>query len=296
VFNGGGKTIVNNNDCPYALARSVCDYVVTEHGNVDFLLTGYSGAGPYPQCYDMYSEADKLRRAAAKKDQFLHMAMQYINHLRPHYFLPFAGQYTLGGRLAALNRFRGVPELEELPELFQSHLSAAGSSSQMVLLNSMESFDIDESVASAPFIPPDPVARQRFVEDELTDVAYTYDVGNGNANGHRDLSPELSEAYARMLRYQNAWGGYRSDWSIYFDTEGGGLYRVPFDASQATRVDGETLVEPYVRVVLPHALFEMILNRKAHFNNAEIGSHLRFFRSPDSYEPMIFSLACYLQR
>ena len=79
---------------------------------------GYSGAGPHPQCMENYSDAEKLVHGEEKKQKFLLQAMNYIQTLQPKFFLPFAGQYTLGGRLAELNAFRGVPELEELPHFF----------------------------------------------------------------------------------------------------------------------------------------------------------------------------------
>lgn len=223
------------------------------------------------------------------------MATQFISHLQPDYFMPFAGQYTLGGRLASLNRFRGVPEVEDLPDIFPPYFERAAPVGRMVLLNSGESFDLGEQAASAPFSPPDPLARQRFVERELVGLPYTYDDVDEH-HDPRDLSDDVAEAHVRMVRHQDRWQGSRSDWSMYFDTGSGGVYRVPFDGTPARRVDGERFREPYVRVGLSHSLFDMILNRKAHFNNAEIGSHLRFFRAPDTYDPLIFLLACYLQR
>lgn len=37
----------------------------------------------------------------------------------------------------------------------------------------------------------------------------------------------------------------------------------------------------------------MILDRKAHWNNLEIGSHLRFCRQPDVFERAIYHFLCY---
>ncbi len=53
-------------------------------------------------------------------------------------------------------------------------------------------------------------------------------------------------------------------------------------------------VEPYVRISLDYSLLMMILTRHAHWNNAEIGSHLSFFRSPDVYESDLFGVLSFI--
>ena len=44
-------SILNTNDCPYDLATETLDLVCENHNNIDLLLVGYAGAGPYPQCF-----------------------------------------------------------------------------------------------------------------------------------------------------------------------------------------------------------------------------------------------------
>ena len=53
LFTGGGGRILNVNDCPYALASAAIQRLQTEAGwrQPDLLLVGYTGAGPWPQCF-----------------------------------------------------------------------------------------------------------------------------------------------------------------------------------------------------------------------------------------------------
>ena len=44
------------------------------------------------------------------------------------------------------------------------------------------------------------------------------------------------------------------------------------------------LISPFLRIGIDYALLVRILDGKAHWNNAEIGSHLRFYRDPDIYQ------------
>lgn len=292
VFRGGGKTLVNANDCPYELARSVCDDIVRDRG-VDFLLVGYSGAGEYPQCFDNLDDATKLKKAAVKRDQFLRQAVQFMEHLHPRQVMPFAGRYTLGGRLASLNPFRGVPEIEEVPAALQPILETNGVSTNMVLLNPGESFDLERGMASAPFTLPDPVARQRYIDEILVKKIFPYEDGfRVDETDWTDLVPRLREAHRRMRSYQDRYG-YRSTWTLYLDTGQPDLYRVPFDGGTVERVGRETEREPFVRIRVDYSLLTMLLDRKAHWNNAAIGSHLRFFRKPDEYERGLYHFLSY---
>jgi UDP-MurNAc hydroxylase len=60
VIENKNNTIVNVNDCPYQLAHQTLKIIKNHHKNIDILLTGYGGAGPYPQCFDNLSYKEKI--------------------------------------------------------------------------------------------------------------------------------------------------------------------------------------------------------------------------------------------
>ena len=70
--------------------------------HIDLLLTGYGGAGAYPQCFDNLSNNEKIKEANNKKNFFLKQALEYLKIVKPYYYLPFAGTYTLTGKLSEL--------------------------------------------------------------------------------------------------------------------------------------------------------------------------------------------------
>jgi hypothetical protein len=53
--------------------------------------------------------------------------------------------------------------------------------------------------------------------------------------------------------------------------------------------------EPYLECFLPRPLLYQILVRRAHWNNAEGGLHIDFFRRPNEYVPEVFTLLSFLQ-
>ena len=109
-----------------------------------------------------------------------------------------------------------------------------------------------------------------------------------------ETAPRLREAQARLVRYQERYDNYRSEWRIYIDPGQEHLYLLPFDGGPVKKASRGSEREPYVRIGLDYTLLKMILDRKAHWNNAEIGSHLRYFRTPDVYERAIYNLLSYL--
>ena len=72
-------------------------------GFINVLLTGYGGAGPYPQCFENLNFEQKTIAGKAKEKQFLIQATQFIDQIEPDYYLPFAGTYTLTGKLSQLH-------------------------------------------------------------------------------------------------------------------------------------------------------------------------------------------------
>ena len=55
------------------------------------------------------------------------------------------------------------------------------------------------------------------------------------------------------------------------------------------------LVEPFVKIELDNNLLHRLLRgpRYAHWNNAEIGSHLKFFRKPNIFEKNVYGSMVY---
>lgn len=293
VFYGGGQTLVNTNDAPISLAYKSCDYINHKYRSVDFLLTGYAGAGPYPQCYT-YDDVQMLKNAEGKKDEFLNRCVQYIDRLKPKHFLPFAGQYTLGGKLHHLNRYRGVPELEELDDLLIPKLRSKEIASSMVLLNSGESFDIENEVSSAPYRPIDLQEKEAYIQEVLSEKSFVYE--SEPDVDSQELCRILEKAQAAMIDRLERRGlkPETSDWNVYF-TIGNEPYlvRVPLERKGIEVAQEPIVVAPYLKVVMDPRLLRMILERRAHWNNAEIGSHIQFERQPDIYEYPLFHRLCY---
>lgn len=291
VFLGGGKTLVNTNDCPYGLSRTVCDTVLERHASIDFLLVGYSGATAYPQCFENLPDHLKRQESRAHQKMKLEQCISFLKHFKPAAFMPFAGQYVLGGKMAPLNAFTSPPRIEELPSLFPPLMQQNSIDSRFVLLNSGEFYDLHQQSASAAFNFPPPEERQRYIENTLSSKRYDYEEDDCI---YTDLTDRLKEAHAKMHARQELYGDFDSNWTIYIDAGQEYVYCVPLvKGSEVRAVMRNEFVTPYLRIGVDYRLLMRILNRKAHWNNAEIGSHLSFFREPNIYHRSIHLFMSY---
>lgn len=282
VFKGGGRVICNVNDVPYQLGRSAIDRVKQAYGHVDLLLVGYAGAGPYPQCFDDLTLEQKQGAAQAKKQSFLQQGRAFIDHLKPAYYLPFAGQYTLGGSLVDLNPLRGVPELEDLDVL--------NTDGKMIRLNRNSWWDCETAQASKSWQPRDMAYIGRCVE-RLREKKLDHEQDEWP---YVTLLSLMTEAEAALQR-RCAERGYMSKWILNVCATVG-AERIEREVQFPHLKEGSMMFptpRPWFRIRADARLWYRILTRKAHLNNCEIGSLLRISREPKTYDRGVWHHASY---
>jgi UDP-MurNAc hydroxylase len=284
VFSDGKKVILNTNDCPFDLARVVVDRVLAKHGHIDLLLVGYAGAGPFPQCFTFADHAALRAAADRKRDQFIGQAVKYIRTVNPDAWMPFAGTYVLGGRLGVLNAARGVPSLSEALARIEAQLDAKG---RGFLLNAGESYDLETRTTSAPYREGTSAEVAAFV---ASTSAAPYDYDGDEAPADAVLMEGFEAAWPRFSRTA-ANVGYVSDTDVVV-TDGNG-FAVAFGPDRPPRPvtrDEVATMPAVVEITVDRRLLGRLLKgpRFAHWNNAEIGSHLRFRRQPDVFERALY--------
>jgi UDP-MurNAc hydroxylase len=291
VVEHGGQVLVNTNDCPLGLTHSFLPRVREEFGPVDLLLTGYSGAGPYPQCFANLSREEKLAGAAAKRLQFFEQGLGYIAALKPRFVLPFAGQYTLAGSLAPLNELRGVPELEEARDYFTGRLGPGGS--QIVLLARGGSIDLADGTVTGPYEPMPAEEKKRYIEEVLGSRGFSFE---DEEQPDQDELVALARAAAERADAKRRELGISSPTSIYVKLGDTLFAKMSLLGEPVQFVPAVPREEaPRVTFSVDPRLLKLILSgpRYAHWNNAVIGSHVEFDRSPNTYERVVYDVMNY---
>lgn len=239
----GDERIVNTNDAPYGLVAKTG--VLERLRNPDLLLVGYAGAGPYPQCFPAAPPGADL----VKQAQFLSQAQAYVDHLEPAAYAPFAGQYVLAGDLVDRNAARGVPEPQQV------HLLGA----ERVLFSDTSGLD-----------------KQGYLES-LRDVQFPYQHWD-----HHTTREQLDKARARMDRARARYDYEGPPFYVQTETD---LWRIPLTDEPLTH-QTELRDEDHTRIQVPDSLLHMLTKpagkyREFHWQNAEVGSHLTYYRQGD---------------
>lgn len=271
VIQDNEQTVVNVNDCPYELSRAMLPKLRELYPSIDLLMVAYAGAGPYPQCFDM-PEAEKIVAAQHKKEKFISHVVQFAQDLGAKVVFPFAGDYVLQGKLAKLNPYRGVASLREVTEaLDRSQISW---------------IDLEPEGAK-------PIRRQSYIDDVLSKRLLDYETLP--IPTEKELETLAWDAYAHLCRKQREYG-FVSQQNLYIDLINPRMAKIPLDGKTEMTITDETPVAPFTRMTLDPRLLERIFRgpQYAHWNNAEIGSHIMFQRQPDVFERGIHQLISFL--
>jgi len=278
VFSNGKQTVVNTNDCPYYIAASSAKIIKKQYGDIDCLLVGYASAGPYPQCFDNLTTEKKKMKARHKKNDFITMMIRYLDIFKPTYWIPFAGRYTLSGKLSHLNDLRGVPELEYLdytfkePSIYHDGLR---------LMNTGCTLDLDTGKQDILFTPDDQVEKKRYIKDVLNKRIFDYE--NDPEVTELEIDKLMIGAYSRFEQKRRELQ-YTSERIIYFKNDHD--YNFITLNGQGWGIQISKPEDNYLIIELDSKLLARLLKgpKYAHWNNAEVGSHLKFHRNPDTYE------------
>jgi len=222
-------------------------------------------------------------KAQKKKEAFLSQAAQYVRALEPMYVMPFAGEYLLTGQLARLNPYRGVPTLDEAFQEIEVVCKIYGG--RCILLNQWACFDLETGNESQDYAPTDLNDMQDYIDTVLSKKFFTYEYDDEPMQ--EGLIEGCFEAFRRVEKKRRAIGTY-SETTIFVSIRDEVYFAIPMNGSPPylrEYVPSQSC-EPYVIYRSAPKLLSRLLRgpRFAHWNNAEIGSHIEFYRSPDVFE------------
>lgn len=282
VFDNEEEVIVNVNDCVYEMVKWFAPKIKEMYKNIDMLLVGYTGASAYPHCYEL--EKLELQKEAKKKEELrLNDAVNYIKLFEPKYFLPFAGRFVLAGKLVDLNSNRGEPELETAFNYLIEKIDQR--KSKGFLLNPNSTFDISSGKASEPFTPINLEQKSEYVKNTLSKIKFTYENENEiPINKIKELIPTAYDRFEKVRKKLN----FTTETIILIEISKNELIKISCKGEGYKIINKEESkkIEKFIKLSLDNRLLYWILlgPQKAHWNNADIGSHIRWKRIPNIYE------------
>ena len=284
VIDDQDNVLVNTNDCPFELSFTAATTLKEKYSKIDMLLVGYTSASAYPQCFTL-SEAEKIREKERMQQDFLKKAENYVNLFEPNYFMPFAGRYTLAGKLAPLNYYRGVTELDDAFRYFTNSKNIDVEKSKCIILNPGSIFDTETGQPSEPYKKIDKIQKQQYIQNVLAKRKLDYE---------SEQEPEIDEIKSLIGKCYERFERKRKE--LRFSSETTVLIKLSSEEFLAISCNGNGWkiikqkniddYKNYVKLSLDTRLLKWILSgpRYAHWNVAENGSHITFERTPNVYE------------
>lgn len=284
VIDNGEHNVVNTNDCPYDLSYSALQIIKGNYPDIDFLLVGYSGAGPYPQCFNMNVKEIEVA-CKNKKQEFLAQAEMYINVLKPKFYMPFAGRYTLAGKLNIMNDNRGLTELEEAASYLSQSDAIDQKGQKCVILNQNAYFDLETGRCSKTYTAINLSRKRQYIIEVLSKIKYDYE--SDPIPSIEDLKGLIAASYLRFESRRREIG-FSSDTIALIELSSDLFVALAFNGDGYKFVSRKECecIEKYIKISVDKRLLKRILLGpiQAHWNNAEIGSHIAYERKPNIFE------------
>ena len=288
-------SILNTNDCPYELSKTAIDSILNDNQKeIDLLLVGYAGAGPYPQCFTM-TDDEKFKEAKKKEIQFLNQGVDYINHVKPKFFIPFAGTYILGGYLSKLNKYRGVPDIGDAIIYLKNNIT---NNSKGILLKNYQIFDLKTEKIFETNEKEKINNEQNNKENYLKEIAFNkYEFESDPEPTLEDVLKYIPKSFSRFKAKKDEIK-FKSETKLIIELpENKLLYIELTETSDYKIIEKKDLTneDKFVKMKLDFRLLIRILRgpRYAHWNNAEIGSHITFERKPNIFERGLYHSYCF---
>jgi len=264
--------VVNANDIIFdEEMRSNLKSVANE---VDILLCGYTGAGPYPQTYFNPSDNQLNIEANNKKMAFFERYKTLVKAIDSKVNIPFAGKYILGGKLVGLNAYRGVADPVEVLEFDEKAVVLADNGGEINTSN----------------LIPNRIRTKKY--DECEKIKRIEEIKTMRMDYERLIAAEeISQLPLKRLLFsaiRNAVSKSECEEDYYFciklPNEQVAVINANKNESKSLSFaeKGEPLPTPRSEIFIdPRYLFGLLTNIY-HWNNAEVGSQYDTRRTPNS--------------
>jgi UDP-MurNAc hydroxylase len=282
VIDNDEQVIVNSNDCPWEIGATTAKKIKEQYDKIDLLLVGYTGASDYPSCYDLPID-EKEKEAEKKKLKRLRDAESYINMFNPKFYMPFAGRYVLGGKLTSLMKYKGESTQDEGINYLLQKINQ--DQNMGIALNIKSYFDLDTKLVSDPYVPENKQEREEYIQNVLSKLKLDYEYEEyPKIESILELIPKAYDRFERHRKMIN----YSVNTSILIELDNENMLLVSVNGN-GFKIIKRTEINNYSKYLYlsldTRLLYKILQNsKKAHWNNAEIGCHILWKRTPNEYD------------
>ena len=264
VLENNGVTAINFND--NQPDEEACNFLKNKFKSIDLAMLGYNAAGPYPSCFDNLTNEEKIgENKRILKRNFDHLC-NIIPILQPRSVLPFAGSYIIGGKNYYKNEYLGTTTWDECAEYLNENLKF---DTKVFCLRENQTYDIKNQKQLEKYEKLDVNEMKEYILS-LKDKKYEYEMDE--MPNISKLKDEINLASSRFIDKVEKFKIQLKS-NVYLKIEDENIQIVKGNENNR-----------HIYCDLDLRLLKRILHKKAHWNNAEIGTHINFKRIPNKMD------------
>lgn len=267
IVENNGVIAFNANDNTPTPAAS--EMIRQRFGHVDLAMLNYNAAGPYPACFANLTDSEKRSEHKRILQRNFDYMLENIKKLKPKYVLPFAGAYVLGGKQSYKNPYLGTATWDACANYLVNNLN--DDAIKVITLRENDVFDINSGTSNRPYVAIDVDKMNQYIKSDLAQLKYDYELDD--QPDLDTLKADMTLATQRMFTRVNKIG-IEPDMSVHIRV-GTEMITICDPPQNKGKLDIE----------LDLRLLRRVFDRKANWNNAEIGCHIEFNRRPNHYSP-----------
>ena len=265
VLENNGVTAINFND--NQPDEEACNFLKNKFKSIDLAMLAYNAAGPYPSCYDNLTKEEKIGEHKRILKRNFEQLCNIIPILQPRSVLPFAGSYIIGGKNYYKNEYLGTTTWDECAEHLNENLKF---DTKVFCLRENQTYDIKNQKQLEKYEKLDVNEMKKYILS-LKDKKYEYEMDE--MPNISKLKDEINLASSRFIDKVKKFKIELKS-NVYLKIKDENIQIVKGNESNR-----------HIYCDLDLRLLKRILHKKAHWNNAEIGTHINFKRIPNKMEP-----------
>lgn len=289
----GERVILNLND--NIIEAESAGEISREYPLIDCALIPYAGGGAFPQLFGNLTHEEKLNARALVQERFLSNFVNVANALRARLTVPCAGEYVIGGKNWLYTQYIHTPTPDEIRIFWQA---SKKKNSELVIMSKFDRLDISSGAVEVSgqsqmdYTHEDRVAYAK----SRSQVSYIID--------EIKFPAELRLPPAKLLTLLNkarqslaaAQKRYRCfpNVHIVLEIEGYPFFVLNLASDDSFLCFSELPGGAFIKATLSYDYLLALLTQHVHWNNLEIGNHVKLFRFPEKYEPDAHLLLSFL--
>ena len=269
VYEADRQKVFNSND--NTPTPKACEALKKRFGFFDLSMMNYNSAGPYPSCFNNLSETEKTEEHFKNLKRNVDYLYENLKILNSKFFLPFAGAYVLGGRLSYKNKYLGTMTWDKCIDMLKE--KGEELETDYIALNEGTTFDLSTGLPDREYRPINENDIDTYVDSKLSKLKYPYELDDmpDESKLLDDINNAVLAMEERLERIKLV-----PDMSVHLEIYNKEISVIDVPEHKSNGV---------LNCKMDPRLLRRILDRSSHWNNAEIGCHIEFVRTPNHYSP-----------